>query len=277
VSGLSCNHEAVGLNISSWQSPRAAPNPKTGKEEHDPRSTWKESGESLTEEVKKANPAAKVKVPDAITQTDNSAKRLQNAQMRQKQMEVEEPEALRKMREEREAREKMEQEAKDAAAAADAKMRSATGNFVSGQDLREARMVDEYKKQQADAVAGGGARQEVGSGGGGGDIRQKLRAMQGSSSRMRADKQRLQQQSMKSGKGVEEVATDMIALLNGQVALQCCKCVASCSCVARVLLVCCSCVARVLLVCCSCVARVLLVCCLCVARGREPSALEPET
>ena len=81
------------------------------------------------------------------------------------------------MREEREARERAEQEAKDTAAAADAKKRSETGNFISGQDLREARMVDEYKRQQAESSASaggaGGAGQE-----GGIDIRQKVRDMQ---------------------------------------------------------------------------------------------------
>ena len=71
---------------------------------------------------------------------------------------VDEPEALRKMREEREAREAREraekeakqQETNDAAAAADAKLRAETGNFISGQDLREARMVDEYERQKVD-------------------------------------------------------------------------------------------------------------------------------
>jgi len=59
----------------------------------------------LSEETQKTNPQSKTKVPDAITQTDNSAKRAQNSQMRQKKSSIDEPEALRKMREEREARE----------------------------------------------------------------------------------------------------------------------------------------------------------------------------
>jgi hypothetical protein len=77
------------------------------------------------------------KVPDAITQTDNSAKRQQNAQMRATSaaMYSDEPEALRKMREEREARESREQEQ----ALLDAQRRAKNNDFVSGQDLREAR------------------------------------------------------------------------------------------------------------------------------------------
>ena len=57
----------------------------------------------MSEETQKINPQSKTKVPDAITQTDNSAKRAQNSQMRQKKTAIDEPEALRKMREEREA------------------------------------------------------------------------------------------------------------------------------------------------------------------------------
>ena len=68
------------------QSPQAAPNFKSNEKEYDPRSTWKESGESLSAEIKKANPSARAAIPDAITQTDNSAKRSQNAQMRQRQV-----------------------------------------------------------------------------------------------------------------------------------------------------------------------------------------------
>jgi hypothetical protein len=74
------------------------------------------------------------KVPDAITQTDNSAKRQQNAQMRSTSsgIDPDEPEALRKMREVREAREQEQ-------ARLDAERRAKTNDFVSGQDVREAR------------------------------------------------------------------------------------------------------------------------------------------
>ena len=122
------------------------------------------------------------------------------------QLDADEPEALKKMRLEREEREKREQEAKDAAAAADAKLRAETGKFVSGQDLREARMSDAYELEQKKL---GSAGAETGP-----DIRQKVRAMQGAARRMRADKERLQHQSMKSGKTLAEVAAALTALLN---------------------------------------------------------------
>ncbi len=122
------------------------------------------------------------------------------------QLDADEPEALKKMRLEREEREKREQEAKDAAAAADAKLRAETGKFVSGQDLREARMSDAYELEQKKL---GSAGAETGP-----DIRQKVRAMQGAARRMRADKERLQHQSMKSGKTLAEVAEALMALLN---------------------------------------------------------------
>ena len=198
------------------QTPQSPPNFKTGEKEWDPRATWKEAGESLAADANKGSPEKRVRVPDAITQTDNSAKRAQNAQMRSRKVAADEPEALRKMREEREAREaqaaQAAQDAADTAAAADAKRRAETGNFISGQDLREARMVDEYKRQKAAAGAAGAEA----TGEGGTDIRQKVRAMQGSAKRMRADKERLQHQSMRSGKSLAEVADAVVALLNAQ-------------------------------------------------------------
>ena len=65
------------LSRISVRQTRKIVNDPSVKNNRDPRSTWKESGEILTEEAKKVNPAAKVSVPDAITQTDNSAKRMQ--------------------------------------------------------------------------------------------------------------------------------------------------------------------------------------------------------
>ena len=64
------------------------------------RAGWKETGESLSK-------AASSRVPDAITQTENTAKRQQNAAMRSRQaaIDMDEPEALRRMREERERQE----------------------------------------------------------------------------------------------------------------------------------------------------------------------------
>ena len=182
---------------------------------NDPRRTWKESGETLSEEAKKVT-GAKIKVPDAITQTDNSAKRAQLSQMRAKTAQVDEPEALRKMREEREARERAEQEAQDAAASADAKRRAETGDFIAGQDLREARLVDEYTRQQAAAGAAAGS---AGAGAGAGaerktDIRLKVRAMQGASTRAQVDKEALLHQSMRSQDTVEDVSGAVMALLN---------------------------------------------------------------
>eukprot|EP00960_Hanusia_phi_P014322 422359-Hanusia_phi.AAC.1 len=102
------------------------------------RAGWKEKGESLSK-------AANSRVPDAITQTENTAKRQQNAAMRSRlpSRDVDEPEALRKMREERERRE-------EEMAIADAAKRSQEKNFVSGQDLRESRW------------GGGGASRHVG-------------------------------------------------------------------------------------------------------------------
>ena len=184
---------------------------------NDPRRTWKESGETLSEEAKKVT-GAKVKVPDAITQTDNSAKRAQLSQMRAKAAQVDEPEALRKMREEREARERAEQEAQDAAASADAKRRAETGDFISGQDLREARLVDEYTRQQAAAGAAAGSA-GAGAGAGAGaerktDIRLKVRAMQGASTRAQVDKEALLHQSMRSQDTVEDVSGAVMARLN---------------------------------------------------------------
>jgi hypothetical protein len=85
---------------------------------------------------------SKKKVPDAITQTDNSAKRQQNAQMRASSGEDSgEPEALRKMREEREMREAREQEQ----ARLDAERRAKAKDFVSGQDVQEARYFIAHK------------------------------------------------------------------------------------------------------------------------------------
>jgi len=214
------------------QSPQAPPNFKTGEKEYDPRATWKEAGASLEADANKGSPEKRVRVPDAITQTDNSAKRADNAQMRSRKIAADEPEALRKMRDEREAREARERAereasnaaaASDTAAAADAKLRAETGNFISGQDLREARMVDEYKRQKAAAAAAGADAkgvysmyEQVQPGEGGTDIRQKLRAMQGSEKRMRADKERLQHQSMRSGKSLAEVEAVIVKLLNEQ-------------------------------------------------------------
>jgi hypothetical protein len=138
--------------------------------------------------------------------------------MRQKQMEIEEPEALRKMREEREARERAAQEAKqqqasDDAAAADARVRAETGNFVAGQDLREMRMVEEFKRQQQ---APAGQNRAAAEGAGGADIRQKVRAMQGSDKRKRVDKERLLHQSTRSELALEDAMQGMTTLLNAQ-------------------------------------------------------------
>eukprot|EP00288_Rhodomonas_lens_P016385 CAMPEP_0177709156 /NCGR_PEP_ID=MMETSP0484_2-20121128/10654_1 /TAXON_ID=354590 /ORGANISM="Rhodomonas lens, Strain RHODO" /LENGTH=618 /DNA_ID=CAMNT_0019220757 /DNA_START=17 /DNA_END=1873 /DNA_ORIENTATION=+ len=145
------------------------------------------------------------KIPDAITQTDNSAKRQQNAAMRARQAQADEPEALKQMRLKREAEER------EAAAAADAAKRSEDKNFVAGQDAREARLIEEYKKRAAEAG-------KKGEGEGEGevqmDIREKLKGMQGSAKRMKVDPDALLHQSELSGQSMRQVDKAVKAFLN---------------------------------------------------------------
>ena len=160
------------------------------------RMSGKEDGE-----VKKG------KVPDAITQTDNSAKRQLNAQMRAKNLEAEEPAALREMRLKREAEEEAAAEAQAELGREDAEKRAKTGNFVSGQDLREQRIAE--KMTQA-GKGGGGESSEVPSR----DIRETLKKMQGSEKRRRADEESLLHQSLVDSPPLDECKEEVMSFLN---------------------------------------------------------------
>jgi hypothetical protein len=156
------------------------------------------------------------KVPDAITQTDNSEKRTQNAQIRARQRAQDnEPEALKQMRL---ARERDEAEAA-AAAAAEARRRADSGDFVAGQDVREQRLIDEYAKQQQQQK-----QQQQPSGGAvaaadAPDIRLRVKAMQkgggsGAGSRAPVDREALLHQSQRADQPEPEAAAAVAAFAN---------------------------------------------------------------
>eukprot|EP00285_Hemiselmis_virescens_P003000 CAMPEP_0173412868 /NCGR_PEP_ID=MMETSP1356-20130122/80508_1 /TAXON_ID=77927 ORGANISM="Hemiselmis virescens, Strain PCC157" /NCGR_SAMPLE_ID=MMETSP1356 /ASSEMBLY_ACC=CAM_ASM_000847 /LENGTH=618 /DNA_ID=CAMNT_0014374811 /DNA_START=145 /DNA_END=2001 /DNA_ORIENTATION=+ len=160
-----------------------------------------------TDDAGKDKPKPGAKVPDAITQTDNSAKRQQNAQLRAKLANADEPEAVRQMRLKREA----EEAAAEAAAVEDAKKRAKEGNFVSGQANREAKLVEAYeaaggKKGQA----GGGEMEEAPPR----DIRETFRKMQGSERRKRVDEEELLHQSLVDSPPVADCGDAIAAFLN---------------------------------------------------------------
>eukprot|EP00291_Cryptomonas_curvata_P004772 CAMPEP_0172196000 /NCGR_PEP_ID=MMETSP1050-20130122/26546_1 /TAXON_ID=233186 /ORGANISM="Cryptomonas curvata, Strain CCAP979/52" /LENGTH=176 /DNA_ID=CAMNT_0012872177 /DNA_START=189 /DNA_END=716 /DNA_ORIENTATION=+ len=153
----------------------------------DPRESWK--GDIAVANGPRFGAA---KVPDAITQTDNSEKRLQNAQLRARQRaEDNEPEALRQMRLAR------EREEAEAAAAAEARRRSDAQDFISGQDVREQRLIDEHTANQQQQQAADGAPEELP------DIRLRVKAMQkggggGGSRRAAVDREALLHQSQRT-------------------------------------------------------------------------------
>ncbi|EKX43070.1 hypothetical protein GUITHDRAFT_110795 [Guillardia theta CCMP2712] len=155
------------------------------------RAGWKETGESLSK-------AASSRVPDAITQTENTAKRQQNAAMRSRQaaFDMDEPEALRRMREERERQEAEEVAMKDAARRAEEK------NFVAGQDLRESRLIDEYERQKKEKEGAEEASK--------GDIRARVKSMQGLEKRLRVDSEALLHQSMLNMQPLEEELAEIV-------------------------------------------------------------------
>jgi hypothetical protein len=146
------------------------------------------------------------RVPDAITMTDNSAKRLTNAQMRAKQAGADEPEALRQMRLKREA----EEAAQSEEGRKDAEKRAKEGKFVSGQDVREARLAEQLKAAGGPGRRGGGESDEAPTR----DIRETLRKMQGSEKRKRADEEALMHQSTVESAPVAECGPAIVEFMN---------------------------------------------------------------
>ena len=174
---------------------------KSPDDRPDPRESWK--GDIAVTGGPRFGAA---KVPDAITQTDNSEKRLQNAQMRARQRaEENEPEALKQMRLAR------EREEAEAAAAADARQRADTGNFIAGQDVREQRLIDEFARQKQQQQPPGS---EPAAAAGAPDIRLRVKAMQkggggASGSRAPVDREALLHQSQRA----EQLEADAAAVI----------------------------------------------------------------
>jgi hypothetical protein len=180
---------------------------KSPVDSSDPRESWK--GDIAIANGPRFGAA---KVPDAITQTDNSEKRLQNAQLRARQRaEANEPEALRQMRLAREREEAEE------AAAAEARRRSDAKDFVSGQDVREQRLIDEHaakqQQQQQQQQVADGAPEELP------DIRLRVKAMQkggggGGGRRASVDREALLHQSQRTEQSAAAAAAAITAFAN---------------------------------------------------------------
>lgn len=140
--------------------------------------------------------------------TDNSAKRAQNAQMRSKDVDANEPEALKQMRLKREAME----EAQSEKGMLDAEQRAKTGNFVSGQDVRELRLAEQVRASGGSGAKGGGESDEAPTR----DIRETLRKMQGSEKRKRVKEESLLHQSEVDSPPIFECGAAIAAFLNGK-------------------------------------------------------------
>lgn len=138
--------------------------------------------------------------------TDNSAKRAQNAQMRAKAVGDDEPEALKQMRLKREA----EEAAQSEEGRKDAEKRAKEGKFVSGQDVREARLAEQLKAAGGAGRKGGGESDEVPTR----DIRETLRKMQGSEKRKSVKEEALLHQSTIESPPVAECGPAIAKFMN---------------------------------------------------------------